>query len=116
MPQFSVSVTIAIDCAAPCMRWFGRRSGETARYVANCGEPQGRVAKAILVSAIPPLMLKTPSTPDGTPIEVFDGLRKALVDNRAQLYLDLPTGPFFDFNREGAKNLAGLDPELMAPA
>ncbi|EHK79461.1 non-heme chloroperoxidase [Sinorhizobium meliloti CCNWSX0020] len=82
--------------------------GETARYVANFGEPQGRVAKAILVSAIPPLMLKTPSNPDGTPIEVFDGLRKALADNRAQFYLDLPTGPFFGFNREGAKISQGL--------
>lgn len=82
--------------------------GETARYVANFGEPQGRVAKAILVSAIPPLMLKTPSNPDGTPIEVFDGLRKALADNRAQFYLDLPTGPFFGFNRDGAKLSQGL--------
>ncbi|MBX5179050.1 alpha/beta hydrolase [Rhizobium lentis] len=82
--------------------------GETARYVANFGEPQGRVAKAILVSAIPPLMLKTPSNPNGTPIEVFDGLRKALADNRAQFYLDLPTGPFFGFNREGAKVSQGL--------
>lgn len=82
--------------------------GETARYVANFGEPQGRVAKAILVSAIPPLMLKTPSNPDGTPIEIFDGLRKALADNRAQFYLDLPTGPFFGFNREGAKISQGL--------
>ncbi|PND25970.1 alpha/beta hydrolase [Sinorhizobium sp. M4_45] len=82
--------------------------GETARYVANFGEPRGRVAKAILVSAIPPLMLKTPSNPDGTPIEVFDGLRKALADNRAQFYLDLPTGPFFGFNREGAKISQGL--------
>ncbi|MBX5141373.1 alpha/beta hydrolase [Rhizobium lentis] len=82
--------------------------GETARYVANFGEPQGRVAKAILVSAIPPLMLQTPSNPNGTPIEVFDGLRKALADNRAQFYLDLPTGPFFGFNREGAKVSQGL--------
>ena len=82
--------------------------GETARYVANFGEPQGRVAKAILVSAIPPLMLKTPSNPNGTPIEVFDGLRKALAENRAQFYLDLPTGPFFGFNRDGAKISQGL--------
>ncbi|MCV3768265.1 alpha/beta hydrolase [Rhizobium sp. TRM95796] len=82
--------------------------GETARYVADFGEPQGRVAKAILVSAIPPLMLKTPSNPDGTPIEAFDGLRKALADNRAQFYLDLPSGPFFGFNRPGAKISQGL--------
>jgi non-heme chloroperoxidase len=77
--------------------------GEVARYVARHGEPQGRVAKAILVSAVPPLMLKTESNPDGLPIEVFDGLRTALADNRAQFFLDLPSGPFYGFNRLGAK-------------
>ncbi|SEF95394.1 alpha/beta fold hydrolase [Bosea lathyri] len=77
--------------------------GEVARYVARHGELQGRVAKAILVSAVPPLMLKTESNPDGLPIEVFDGLRTALADNRAQFFLDLPSGPFYGFNRLGAK-------------
>ena len=76
--------------------------GEVARYVAKYGEPQGRVAKAILVSAIPPLMLKTASNPGGLPIDVFDGLRNALAANRAQFFLDLPTGPFYGFNRNGA--------------
>jgi non-heme chloroperoxidase len=76
--------------------------GEVARYVAKFGQPQGRVAKAVLVSAVPPLMLKTAGNPGGLPIEVFDGLRKALADNRAQFVLDLPTGPFYGFNREGA--------------
>ncbi|WP_029353843.1 alpha/beta hydrolase [Bosea sp. 117] len=77
--------------------------GEVARYVAKFGQPQGRVAKAVLVSAVPPLMVKTASNPGGLPIEVFDGFRKALADNRAQFFLDVPTGPFYGFNREGAK-------------
>jgi len=76
--------------------------GEVARYVAKFGEPQGRVAKAVLVSAVPPLMLKTGSNPDGTPIEVFDGFRQALAANRAQFFLDVASGPFYGFNREGA--------------
>jgi non-heme chloroperoxidase len=82
--------------------------GEVARYVARFGQPQGRVAKAVLVSAVPPLMLKTASNPGGLPIEVFDGLRKALADNRAQFFLDLPSGPFYGFNREGAKASEGV--------
>lgn len=77
--------------------------GEVARYVARHGEPQGRVAKAVLVSAVPPLMLKTDKNPGGLPLEVFDGFRKALADNRAQFFLDVPTGPFYGFNRPGAK-------------
>ena len=77
--------------------------GEVARYVARHGEPQGRVAKAVLVSAVPPLMVKTQNNPGGLPIEVFDGFRKALADNRAQFFLDVPTGPFYGFNRAGAK-------------
>ncbi|MER2253302.1 alpha/beta hydrolase [Methylorubrum podarium] len=76
--------------------------GEVARYVAQHGEPQGRVAKAVLVSAVPPLMLKTEANPEGLPIEVFDGFRKALADNRAQFFLDVPAGPFYGFNRDGA--------------
>ncbi len=77
--------------------------GEVARYVAKHGQPAGRVAKAVLVAAIPPIMAKTPSNPEGLPIEVFDGFRSALAANRAQFFLDVPTGPFYGFNREGAK-------------
>jgi non-heme chloroperoxidase len=76
--------------------------GEVARYVARNGEPAGRVAKAVLVAAIPPLMLKTADNPEGTPIEVFDGFRSALAANRAQFFRDVPAGPFYGFNREGA--------------
>ena len=82
--------------------------GEVARYVAKYGQPQGRVAKAILVSAVPPLMVKTAANPDGTPIEVFDGFRSALAANRAQFFLDVASGPFYGFNREGAKVSQGV--------
>jgi non-heme chloroperoxidase len=82
--------------------------GEAARYVARYGQPQGRVAKAVLVSAVPPLMVKTANNPDGTPIEVFDGFRKALAANRAQFFLDVASGPFYGFNREGAKISQGI--------
>ncbi len=77
--------------------------GEVARYVARHGEPNGRVAKAVLVSAVPPLMVKTANNPGGLPIEVFDGFRAALAANRAQFFLDVPSGPFYGFNRPGAK-------------
>jgi len=77
--------------------------GQVARYVAKYGQPQGRVAKAVLVSAVPPLMVKTDNNPGGTPIEVFDGFRSALAANRAQFYLDVASGPFYGFNRDGAE-------------
>ncbi|MCP6151235.1 alpha/beta hydrolase, partial [Klebsiella pneumoniae] len=75
--------------------------GEVARYVARHGEPDGRVAKAVLVSAVPPLMVKTPGNPGGLPMEVFDGFRQALAANRAQFFVDVPAGPFYGFNRPG---------------
>ncbi len=76
--------------------------GEVARYVARFGQPQGRVAKAILVAAIPPLMLRTDANPGGTPIEVFDGFRETLAANRAAFFLDVAAGPFYGFNRPDA--------------
>ncbi len=82
--------------------------GEVARYVAKFGQPQGRVAKAVLVSAVPPLMLKTLSNPEGTPMDVFDGFRSALAANRAQFYIDVAAGPFYGFNREGARVSEGV--------
>ena len=75
--------------------------GEVARYVARHGA--GRVAKAVLIGAVPPIMLKTEAYPGGLPIEVFDGFRAALVANRAQFFRDIPAGPFYGFNRPGAK-------------
>ncbi|MET0742189.1 MAG: alpha/beta hydrolase [Microvirga sp.] len=83
--------------------------GEVARYVAKHGQPSGRVAKAVLVSAVPPLMLKTASNPEGLPIDVFDGFRKGVADNRAQLYIDVASGPFYGFNRDGAR----VDPGVI---
>lgn len=80
--------------------------GEVAHYVARA-EP-GRVAKAVLLEAVPPVMVKKESNPGGTPIEVFDGYRAALLANRAQLYIDIPAGPFYGFNRPGAKVSQGL--------
>lgn len=82
--------------------------GEVARYVASFGEPQGRVAKAVLVSAIPPIMVKTAAYPGGLPIEVFDGFRSALAANRAQFFRDVPAGPFYGFNRDGATVQEGV--------
>lgn len=76
--------------------------GEVARYVARFGQPQGRVAKAVLVAAVPPIMLATERYPDGLPIAVFDGFRSALAANRAQFFRDVAAGPFFGFNRPGA--------------
>jgi pimeloyl-ACP methyl ester carboxylesterase len=75
--------------------------GEVARYAARA-EP-GRIAKAVLIGAVPPVMVASEANPDGIPMEVFDGFRAALIANRAQFFLDIPSGPFFGFNREGAK-------------
>ena len=76
---------------------------EAARHVAKYDQPQGRVSKAVLISAVPPLMLKTEKNPGGTPIEVLTGFHRAPADSRAQLFLDVPSGPFYGFNRPGAK-------------
>ncbi|WP_371347226.1 alpha/beta fold hydrolase [Ancylobacter sp. IITR112] len=75
--------------------------GEAARYVARHGK--GRVARLVLISAVPPLMVKTSANPGGLPIEVFDGLRAKLTANRSQFYLDFASGPFFGYNRPGAE-------------
>ncbi|MFF8193450.1 alpha/beta fold hydrolase [Streptomyces bobili] len=80
--------------------------GEVARYVARAAP--GRVAKAVLVSAVTPIMVKTDSNPGGLPIETFDGFRTALATNRSQFYVDVPSGPFYGFNRPGAKVSQGL--------
>jgi len=80
--------------------------GEVARYVARHGK--GRVAKAVLIGAVPPIMLKTAANPGGLPLEVFDGFRAALAANRAQFYRDVPSGPFYGFNRDGAKVAPGV--------
>lgn len=83
--------------------------GEVAHYIGRHGT--SRVAKAVLVGAVPPLMLKTPNNPKGTPIEAFDGIRKGVADNRSQFYKDL-TLPFYNYNRQGAKVSEGIREEF----
>jgi non-heme chloroperoxidase len=80
--------------------------GEVARYVARHGA--GRVAKAVLIGAVPPIMLKTDRNPGGLPMQVFDGFRAALAANRAQFYREVPSGPFYGFNRPGAQISDGV--------
>jgi non-heme chloroperoxidase len=81
--------------------------GEAARYVAQYGGG-GRVAKAVLVGAVPPVMVKSEKNPGGLPIEIFDGFRRALAANRAQFYRDVPSGPFYGFNRSGVETIPGV--------
>lgn len=80
--------------------------GEVARYVARHGGD--RVAKAVLIGAVPPLMVRTESNPGGTPREVFDGFRDGVAKNRSQFYLDVASGPFYGFNRPGAQVSQGV--------
>jgi non-heme chloroperoxidase len=80
--------------------------GEVTRYAARA--ERGRVAGAVLIGAIPPVMVRSATNPDGVPPEVFDGFRSALVANRAQFFTDVPSGPFYGFNREGAAVSQGL--------
>ena len=80
--------------------------GEVTHYLGRHGE--SRVALAVLIDAVPPIMVKTSANPGGIPIEVLDGFRKAVADNRAQFYLDFASGPFYGFNRPGVKPLPGV--------
>jgi non-heme chloroperoxidase len=95
------ALTDALDLKGAIHIGHSTGGGEVAHYVARA--KPGRVAKAVLIGAVPPVMVKSEKNPKGTPIDVFDGLRAALAANRAQLFLDLPTGPFYSFNRPGAK-------------
>ncbi len=85
---------------------FSTGGGEVARYIGR--HSTGRLAKAGLISAVPPLMLKTENNPDGLPLDVFDGLRSSSLTDRSQLYKDLASGPFFGFNRPSAKVSQGM--------
>ncbi|MCS0603084.1 alpha/beta hydrolase [Streptomyces sp. LP11] len=101
-----IALTDALDLRGAVHIGHSTGGGEVARYVARA-EP-GRVAKAVLVSAVPPIMLRTESNPGGLPIEVFDGFRRELAANRAQFYIDVASGPFYGFNRPGAKVSQGM--------
>ena len=85
---------------------FSTGGGEVARYVGRHGT--ARVKKVALVSSVPPLMVKTAANPGGLPISVFDGIRAGLIANRSQLFLDIPSGPFFGYNRPVAKPSQGV--------
>ena len=91
----------ALDVKGAALFGFSTGGGEVARYIGRHGT--ARVAKAGLISAVPPLMLQTPANPGGLPLAVFDGIRAASIADRSQLYKDLASGPFFGFNRPGAK-------------
>lgn len=84
--------------------------GEVARYIGRHGQgrAKGRIGKAVLVGAVPPIMLKSANNPVGLPMEVFDGFRAALLADRAQFFRDVPSGPFYGFNKPGAKVSQGL--------
>lgn len=100
------AVINALDLKDVTLVGFSTGGGEVARYIGRHGT--ARVKKAVLVSSVPPLMLKTADNPGGLPVDVFDGIRKAALENRSQLYLDIASGPFFGFNRPGATPNQGL--------
>jgi non-heme chloroperoxidase len=100
------ALTDALDLKGAIHIGHSTGGGEVAHYVARA--KPGRVSKAVLIGAVPPVMVKSEKNPGGTPIEVFDGLRAALAANRTQLFLDLPTGPFYGYNRAGAKPSQGV--------
>jgi non-heme chloroperoxidase len=101
-----IALAAALDLKDAVHIGHSTGGGEVARYVARA--EAGRVGKAVLIGAVPPVMVKSDANPGGLPVEVFDGLRKALVDNRAQFFLDLPSGPFYGFNRPGAAASEGV--------
>ncbi len=95
----------ALDLKGATLMGFSTGGGEVARYIGRHGT--GRVAKAALISAVPPLMLKTPANPGGLPIEAFDAIRAGSLADRSQQYRDLASGPFYGFNRPGSKASQG---------
>jgi non-heme chloroperoxidase len=100
------AVTAALDLKDAVHIGHSTGGGEVARYLGRHGTT--RVAKAVLVGAVPPVMVKSETNPGGLPLEVFDGFRTALAANRAQFYKDVPAGPFYGFNREGAAVSEGV--------
>lgn len=106
------AVLSALDVKRATLVGFSTGGGEVARYIGRHGT--ARVAKVVLVGAITPIMGQSPTHPEGVPTAVFDGLRKASLDNRAQLYKDIAGGPFFGFNRPGAKPSSGLVDSFFA--
>ncbi|MBJ7408855.1 MAG: alpha/beta hydrolase [Phenylobacterium sp.] len=100
------ALVLALDLKDAIHVGHSTGGGEVTRYLGRHGTD--RAAKAVLIGAVPPVMVKKDSNPEGLPIEVFDGFRSALLADRAQMYIDIPTGPFFGFNRPGAKVSQGM--------
>jgi non-heme chloroperoxidase len=100
------ALVLALDLKDAIHVGHSTGGGEVAHYLGRHGTD--RAAMGVLIGAVPPVMVKKESNPEGTPIEAFDGLRAALVADRAQFFRDLPTGPFYGFNRPGAKVSQGL--------
>jgi non-heme chloroperoxidase len=96
-----IALAAALDLKNAIHVGHSTGGGEVAHYAARA--EKGRIAKAVLIGAVPPIMVKSDKNPGGLPIEVFDGFRAQLVANRAQFYVDVPAGPFYGFNRPGAK-------------
>ncbi|MFV3130655.1 alpha/beta fold hydrolase [Niveispirillum sp. KHB5.9] len=96
----------ALDLTDVVLVGFSTGGGEVTRYIARHGK--ARVAKIALVGAVPPLMLKTDANPGGLPMDVFDGIRAGSLADRSQLYKDIASGPFFGFNKPGAKPSQGM--------
>lgn len=101
-----VELAAALDLKGAIHIGHSTGGGEVVRYAARA-EP-GRIAKAVIIGAVPPVMVQKDSNPEGLPIAVFDGFREALLANRAQFFRDIPAGPFFGFNRDGAEVSQGL--------
>jgi non-heme chloroperoxidase len=99
-------LTAALDLKGAVHVGHSTGGGEVARYVARA--TAGRVSNAVLISAVPPIMVKSEKNPGGLPIEVLDGLRAQLVASRAQFYKNVPGGPFYGYNRKGAKVSQGV--------
>ncbi|WP_371931333.1 alpha/beta fold hydrolase [Roseovarius sp. MMSF_3350] len=101
-----IALADALDLKAAVHVGHSTGGGEVVHYVARA--KPGRVSKLVLIGAVPPVMVKKDGNPDGTPLEVFDGFREALLANRPQFYLDVASGPFYGFNRPGAEVSEGL--------
>jgi non-heme chloroperoxidase len=100
------ALTEALDLKDAVHIGHSTGGGEVARYVAKYG--QKRTAKIVLISAVPPIMVQNAGNPDGLPIGVFDGLREQLAANISQFYMDVASGPFYGYNRDGAKPSQGV--------
>jgi len=105
-----LALTEALDLRNAIHVGHSTGGGEVARYIGRHGggRAKGRVAKAVLIGAVPPIMVKSPNNPGGLPLELFDGFRATLLADRAQFFRDIPTGPFYGFNRPGAKVSQGV--------